>query len=88
MKVCFSDNGWTDYLYWIEQDRKILQRLNGLIEECRRRPFKGSGKPEPLRDNLKGWWSRRITGEDRLVHRVRGSGADQVLEVIQCRLHY
>ena len=88
MKVSFSDEGWDDYQHWINNDPKTLIRLNKLIEECRRTPFKGTGKPEPLRDNLKGWWSRRITGEDRLVYRVRGTGKDQVLEIIQCRLHY
>jgi toxin YoeB len=88
VKVSFSDNGWDDYQHWINNDRKILKRLNRLIEECHRDPFKGTGKPEPLRENLKGWWSRRITAEDRLVYRVQGSGKDQVLEIIQCRLHY
>lgn len=88
MKVSFSDNGWDDYQQWINNDLKGLTRLNRLIEECRRTPFRGTGKPEPLRDSLKGWWSRRITAEDRLVYRVRGKGADQVLEIIQCRLHY
>ena len=88
MKVSFSDNGWDDYQHWINNDRKILGRLNGMIEECRRNPFKGTGKPEPLRENLNGWWSRRITSEHRLVYRVQGSGKEQVLEIVQCRLHY
>jgi toxin YoeB len=88
VKVSFSDNGWEDYQHWINNDRKTLKRLNALIEECRRDPFKGTGKPEPLKQDLKGWWSRRVTGEDRLVYRVQGTGKDQVLEIIQCRLHY
>ncbi|HEX5259433.1 MAG TPA: Txe/YoeB family addiction module toxin [Sphingomicrobium sp.] len=88
MKVSFSDDGWDDYQHWINNDRRTLVRVNKLIEECRRTPFKGTGKPEPLKDNLKGWWSRRITGEDRLVYRAQGAGKDQVLEIIQCRLHY
>ena len=88
MKISFSDEGWADYRYWIDRDRKMLQRLNGLLEECRRTPFKGTGKPEPLKGELAGWWSRRVTTEDRLIYRVRGSGDEQVLEVIQCRLHY
>jgi toxin YoeB len=88
VKVTFSDNGWDDYQHWISNDLKTLKRLNGLIDECRRDPFKGTGKPEPLRENLKGWWSRRVTSEDRLVYRVQGIGKDQVLEIIQCRLHY
>ncbi len=88
MRVSFSDNGWDDYQHWIDDDQKILKRLNGLIDECRRSPFKGTGKPEPLKQGLKGWWSRRITSEDHLVYRVQGIGKDQVLEIIQCRLHY
>lgn len=88
MKGSFSDEGWEDYQYLLNHVPKALSRLNKLIEECRRTPFKGTGKPEPLRDNLKGWWSRRITAEDRLVYRVQGTGKDQVIEIIQCRLHY
>ena len=88
MIILFSDDGGEDYQHWLANDQKILKRLNGLIEECRRNPFKGTGKPEPLRGSLKGWWSRRITGEDRLVYRVQGTGKDQQLEIIQCRLHY
>lgn len=88
MKVHFSDEGWDDYHFWVANDRKTLLRLNNLIEECRRSPFNGMGKPEPLKQDLKGWWSRRINGEDRLVYRVQGTGDDQRLEIIQCRLHY
>ena len=88
MKVLFSDEGWDDYQFWVANDHKTLRRLNGLIEECRRSPFKGTGKPEPLKQDLKGWWSRRINGEDRLVYRVQGAGDGQRLEIIQCRLHY
>lgn len=88
MKIVFSDNGWEDYQHWIEHDPRILARLNSLIKECRRTPFKGTGKPEPLRGSLKGWWSRRITQEDRLVYRVSGKGDDRQLEIAQCRYHY
>lgn len=88
MKISFSNEGWDDYQHWINNDPKTLKRLNTLIEECRRTPFKGIGKPEPLRESLKGWWSRRITAEDRLVYRVQGEGKDQMLEIIQCRMHY
>lgn len=88
MKIVFSDNGWDDYQHWIQTDRKALERLNTLIEECRRTPFKGTGKPEPLRGDLHGWWSRRITQEDRLVYRLAGKGDDQRLEIAQCRFHY
>lgn len=66
----------------------MLERLNGLIKECRRTPFKGTGKSEPLKGDLKGWWSRRITLEDRLVYRVTGKGTGQQLEIAQCRYHY
>lgn len=88
MKIVFSDEGWEDYQHWVANDPKTLDRLNGLIEECRRSPCKGRGKPEHLKQDLKGWWSRRINGEDRLVYRVAGKGDEQALEIIQCRLHY
>jgi len=88
VKLIFSDEGWEDYRHWIDNDPNTLERVNELIEECRRTPFKGLGKPEPLKQDLKGWWSRRINGEDRLVYRVEGKGRDQALEIIQCRLHY
>ncbi|HEX9807474.1 MAG TPA: Txe/YoeB family addiction module toxin [Alteraurantiacibacter sp.] len=88
MKIVFSDNGWDDYQHWLEQNPKILVRLNSLIKECCRTPFKGTGKPEPLKGSLKGWWSRRITQEDRLVYRVTGKGDDRQLEIAQCRYHY
>lgn len=88
MKLVFSDEAWEDYLYWVEVDAKAHKRLNDLIEECRRTPFKGMGKPEPLKGDLQGWWSRRITKDDRLVYRVEGKGNDQRLEIAQCRLHY
>ncbi len=88
MKVVFADRAWEDYLHWQDTDRNILERLNVLLEECRRNPFTGTGKPEPLRGDLKGWWSRRITLEDRLVYRMTGAGADQALQIAQCRFHY
>ncbi|CAN5319938.1 Txe/YoeB family addiction module toxin [soil metagenome] len=88
MKIVFSDRAWTGYLHWQENDVNILERLNGLIEECRRSPFKGTGKPEPIKGEFQGWWSRRITLEDRLVYRVSGKDADQRLEIAQCRFHY
>ncbi|PXW67838.1 toxin YoeB [Blastomonas natatoria] len=88
MKLVFADNAWEDYLHWQQADEKILIRLNDLIKECQRTPFKGTGKPEPLKGSLAGWWSRRITKEDRLVYRVTGKGSDQQLEIAQCRFHY
>lgn len=66
----------------------MLARLNALIHDARRSPFRGIGKPEPLRDTLSGWWSRRIDGEHRMVYRIAGKGEDQVAEIMQCRYHY
>ena len=88
MKLVFADNAWEDYLHWQQADDKVFTRLNDLIKECQRTPFKGTGKPEPLKGSLAGWWSRRITKEDRLVYRVTGKGNEQQLEIAQCRFHY
>ena len=88
MNLTFSDRSWDQYTYWQANDTKVLRRINTLIEECRRHPFKGTGKPEPLGGNLAGWWSRRISQEHRLVYRVSGSGTAQTLEVAQCRYRY
>jgi toxin YoeB len=84
MKLLFSERAWEDYLHWQAQDEKILDRLNTLIREASRTPFQGIGKPEPLRGDLTGWWSRRITQEHRLVYRAQ----DGVLQIAQCRYHY
>lgn len=88
MKRVFDAEAWIEYLAWQREDVRMLEKLNGLIEECRRDPFRGTGKPEPLRRNLAGWWSRRITGEHRLVYRVAGAGSEQTLQIAQCRYHY
>ena len=88
MKLVFSDEAWEDYGHWVETNPKLKERINELIKQCKRTPFAGSGKPEPLRGDLSGWWSRRITNEDRMVYRVTGSGDDQSLEVAQLRFHY
>ncbi len=88
MKLLFSSNAWEEYLSWQENDVHMLARLNALIKECRRTPFTGIGKPEPLKRQYKGWWSRRLTEEHRLVYRVTGKGTDQQLEILQCRYHY
>lgn len=84
MKITFAEAGWDDYLYWQAEDQKILERLNTLIKDCKRNPFVGIGKPEPLRGNWSGWWSRRITEEHRLVYRVQ----EGTLLIAQCRFHY
>jgi len=84
MRLTWLPNGWKDYLYWQEHDKKILQRVNNLIKEAQRNPFLGIGKPEPLKNNLKGWWSRRITQEHRLVYKVEAES----LLIMQCRFHY
>jgi toxin YoeB len=88
MKLKFSSRAWTEYLLWQNDDSGVMLRVNALIEECRRHPFTGIGKPEGLKGDLSGWWSRRITSEHRLVYRVTGSGTDQTLEIAQCRFHY
>jgi toxin YoeB len=88
VKVVFDRDAWSDYLAWHEADLKIFRRVNVLIEECRRNPFRGLGKPEPLGGNLSGFWSRRIDQEHRLIYRVSGKGDAQALEIIQCRFHY
>ena len=88
MRVHFTDNGWDDYLYWCDHDPKAHTRLNLLIEEVRKTPFKGLGKPEPLKGDLSGFWSRHITGEHRIVYAVEGKGDAQCVIVAQCRYHY
>ncbi|MDQ3525852.1 MAG: Txe/YoeB family addiction module toxin [Chloroflexota bacterium] len=82
--LTFTDRAWSDYRWWQDNDPATLKRLNVLIRECQRTPFAGTGKPEPLKINLKGFWSRRITKADRLVYRA-SSGA---LEIVACRFHY
>ena len=88
MKKILTDDAWDDYLYWQNHDQAILKKINDLIRDAERNPFSGLGKPEPLKEMLSGWWSRRITGEHRLVYRVTGSGDAQSLEILGCRYHY
>ncbi|MGX7708684.1 Txe/YoeB family addiction module toxin [Methylobacterium sp. Gmos1] len=88
MRLTFSDDAWDEYLSWQGESTATLRRINDLIKETQRTPLTGTGKPEPLKFKLKGWWSRRISGEHRLVYRVSGSGAAQTLEIAQCRWHY
>jgi len=83
-KLLWHSSGWEDYLYWLEHDKKILKKINDLIKEIDRDPFKGIGKPEPLLHGLKGYWSRRIDREHRLVYSVN----NEHLTVLSCRHHY
>ena len=88
MKLLFTDVGWNDYQHWLEFDKDIRKRINELLRDARRSPFSGIGKPAPLSGNLKGWWSRRITRERRMIYRVSGQNETQVLEISACRFHY
>jgi toxin YoeB len=88
MKLLWTNEAWEDYLHWQETDQDVLRRINELLRDARRSPFKGIGKPEPLKGDLAGWWSRRITADHRLVYRVAGKGDAQQLEVAACRYHY
>ena len=88
MKVVFADRAWEDYLHWQASDPKQVTEINSLIKEAQRDPFRGTGMPEPLRGDRRGWWSRRITQAGRLVYRVSGPAGEQVLEIAQCRFHY
>ncbi len=84
MEVIFMSPAWEDYLYWQKTDKRMLKRLNELIKQCQRTPFDGIGKPESLKGDLSGWWSRRIDQEHRLVYRKEEKG----LYILQCRRHY
>jgi len=84
MKVIFTEASWKDYLWFQENDRKLLKRINNFIREIKRCPFEGTGKPEPLKANLSGYWSRRINSEHRLVYGV----SEDKLTIISCRFHY
>lgn len=88
MKLVFSERAWADYLHWQAMDRAVLARINELIRDVSRSPFRGIGKPEPLQGPLQGLWSRRITQEHRLLYRVTGKSDDQALEIAACRFHY
>ena len=82
--VRFDPDAWQQYVYWQSQDRKTLERINLLIRDCQRDPFRGIGKPEPLKRELAGCWSRRIDDANRLVYRV----TDKQLQIVACRYHY
>jgi toxin YoeB len=84
MKIVWAAQAWDDYLYWSRNDVRLRDKINALIDDIQRHPFSGIGKPEPLKRNLRGFWSRRITREHRLVYRVEKG----VLQIAQCRFHY
>lgn len=84
MRIVWTSIAWKDYLYWQTTDKKKLKRINQLIKDALRTPFEGLGKPEPLKHDLKGYWSRRIDSEHRLVY----SFENNTLEIIGCRYHY
>lgn len=84
MKYIFVDESWEDYLYWQQTDKKMLKRINNLIREISRDPFNGIGKPEPLKYKYRGFWSRRIDGEHRLIYQVK----NDEIHIIKCRFHY
>lgn len=90
-KACllvWEPEGWREYIFWQETDPKMVVRINELIKDTLRHPFEGIGKPEPLRNQLKGHWSRRISQEHRLVYRVESSDDHPRLIILQCRFHY
>lgn len=88
MRLIFSDGAWEDYQHWRQTDAKVFRRINDLIKEAQRTPFTGTGKPEPLKADLSGWWSRRVTSEHRMVYKVSGKDQAQALEILQLRYHY
>lgn len=88
MITAWTEDAWQEYLELQKEDEKILEMINNLVRDIKRDPFKGLGKPEPLKHALQGWWSRRITGEHRLVYRVSGRGESQQLDIAQCKYHY
>lgn len=84
MRLVFVDESWEDYLYWQKTDNKTLKRINKLIKDIARHPFDGLGKPEPLKHKYRGFWSRRIDGEHRLIYRVK----EEEIQIVKCRFHY
>jgi toxin YoeB len=83
-KVSFTQDGWNEYQYWFKQDKKTLKKINKLIDETCREPFSGSGKPEPLKENYSGYWSRRIDKQNRIIYSV----SDTDITIVGCRFHY
>lgn len=89
MDIEFTQHGWNDFTFWLENDIDIAIKIKDLLKSIKQSPFKGLGKPEPLRHALKGFWSRKINHEHRLVYKVSGKrGVDQKCSILQCRFHY
>lgn len=84
MRVLWEDRAWDDYLSWQDEDKKTLKKINKLIKDIKRSPFDGIGKPEPLKDNLSGWWSRHIDEANRIVYFVE----DDIVHIVACKGHY
>jgi len=84
MKKIWFEKAWADYLYWQSQDKKTLKRINQLVRDIERSPFEGIGKPEALKENLSGFWSRRIDDANRLIYRINGD----FIEILSCKEHY
>lgn len=88
MRIAWTRLAWAQYTALQAEDRPLVERINRLLSAIVRDPFRGEGKPEPLRNELSGWWSRRIAGEHRLIYRIGGQGEDRILLIAQCRRHY
>lgn len=84
MRIVWDEEAWEDYLYWQTQDKKTLKRINNLIKDIDRNQYQGIGKPEPLKKDLSGLWSRRIDDKNRLVYRIK----NEIIEIAQCKGHY
>lgn len=84
MRMLWDERAWEDYLNWQTQDRKTLKKINILIKDIQRNPYEGIGKPEPLKNNLSGWWSRRIDGSNRIVYKKE----DEAIIIVACKGHY
>jgi len=83
-KIVFAEKAWENYLYWQKHDKNMIKKINQLVKDIERTPFDGLGKPEPLKNNLSGWWSRRIDDTHRIVYRIENGS----LEIVQCKDHY
>ena len=84
MEIVWQENAWEDYLFWQQNDKQKLKRINQLIRDCQRNKFDGIGKPDPLKENLSGYWSIRIDNEHRLIYKIQ----ENRLHIVQCRFHY